>query len=141
MLPWPWYRERWARRGLVLADDLGPRLGESLLRTGRPCFVDRRQTRLLTAYPSYAFGVTRRVLPPGSAPPPPQEVAAINREIYRGFDLDYPPPRADDEYAAVAHHRYAEGWVTIANLLAAGGDRKGADDALELARALLPTAD
>ena len=141
MLPWPWYRAVWARRGLLLADDLGPSLGVALLRTGRPSFVDRRQTRLLTAYPSYAFGITRRLLPPGTEPPRPRDVAAINREIYRGYDLDYPRPGPDDEYAAVAHHRYAEGWVTIASLLAAGGDREAAAEALELARALLPADD
>ncbi|HEY6176638.1 MAG TPA: hypothetical protein VIX73_19415, partial [Kofleriaceae bacterium] len=92
-------------------------------------------------YPSFPFGIARRLLPPGATPPPASDVAAINREVYRGFDLDYPRPGRDDGYAAVAHHRYAETWAAIAKLLTAAGDGDGARAALDLGRDLLPAGD
>jgi hypothetical protein len=133
-----WYRARWAGRGLALPSDPGAPLGEALLRTGRPVFVDRGLTGLLAAFPSYPFGVLHRVLPRGSAAPPPHDVAELNRELYRAFDLDYPRPGRDDDFAAVAHRRYAASWAAIAHLLDAAGDRDAARDALDLARELQP---
>jgi hypothetical protein len=141
ILPRPWYRAAWARRGLALPPAADPRLGDALLRTARPAFVDPRLTPVLAAYPSFPFGITRRLLPPGIAPPPPADVAALNRDLFRGFALDYPRPSADDGYAAVAHHRYATTWATIAKLLASSDDRDGARAALDLARDLLPAGD
>jgi hypothetical protein len=138
LLPLAWYRAAWADRGLALPATTGPRLGEALLRAGRPAFVDPRLTGVAAALPGYPFGVLRRVLPPTAAPPPAAEVAAQNREIYRAFDLDYPPPGRDDGYPTAAHHRYADAWLAIARLLAAAGDRDAARDALELARELQP---
>lgn len=133
-----WYRARWAGRGLALPSDPGAPLGEALLRTGRPVFVDRGLTGILAAFPSYPFGVLHRVLPRGTAPPPPHDVAELNRELYRAFDLDYPRPGRDDDFAAVAHRRYAASWAAISHLLDAAGDRDAARDALDLARQLQP---
>jgi hypothetical protein len=75
------------------------------------------------------------------SPPPAAEIAAINRDLYRTFDLDYPRPGRDDGYAAVAHHRYAATWAAIARRLDAEGDRGAALDAFALTRELQPTDD
>lgn len=136
-----WYRAAWARRGLAMPADPGAPLGDALVRTGRPVFVDPGLTQLRAAFPGYPFGVVHRVLPRGSAPPSPSDVAAINRELYRGFDLDYPRPGRDDDFAAVAHRRYAASWAAIAGLLEAAGDHAGARDAVDVARSLQPTQD
>ena len=136
-----WYRAAWARRGLAMPVDPGAALGAALVRTGRPVFADRGLADLLAASPSYPFGVLVRVLPPGASPPPPSEIARINRELYRGFDLDYPRPGRDDAFAAVAHRRYAAAWAAISDLLAAAGDREAAADALDVARSLQPVQD
>jgi hypothetical protein len=133
-----WYRAAWARRGLSMPRDPGAPLGDALLRTGRPVFVDRGLTGVLAAFSSYPHGILYRVLARGSAPPPAAEIAVLNREIYRAFDLDYPHPRRDDDFAAVAHRRYTAAWAAISNLLAAAGDAEGARDAYELARQLQP---
>jgi hypothetical protein len=118
--------------------DPGAPLGEALLATGRPVFVDRGLTGFLVAYPSYPVGVLHRVLPRGHTPPTAGEIAAQNRELYRAFDLDYPRPGRDDDFAAVAHRRYTAAWAAIANLLDAAGDHDGARDALDVARSLQP---
>jgi hypothetical protein len=133
-----WYRARWAGRGLALPIDPGASLGAALLRTGRPIFVDRGLARLLAAYPSYPLGVLHRVLPRGTPPPAAHAIATENRDVYQRFDLDYPRPGRDDDFAAVAHRRYAANWAAVANLLDAAGDREAARDAVELARQLQP---
>lgn len=136
-----WYRAAWASRGLPMPADPGAALGDVLVRTGRPVFVDRGLTSVLATFPSYPFGVVVRVLPRAATPPPPSEIALINRELYRAFDLDYPRPGRDDDFAAVAHRRYAASWAAVSNLLIAAGDREGARDAFEVARALQPAQD
>jgi hypothetical protein len=141
MLRRDWYRAAWAGHGLVLPFAPGVSLGEVLLRTGRPVFVDPGLTALRAAFPSYPFGVVYRLLPPAAAPPPASEIAVINRDLYRAFDLDYLHPHKDDDFAAVAHRRYTAAWAAIAVLLDAAGDRDQATDAYEVARALQPIQD
>jgi len=136
-----WYREAWARRGLALPVDPGPALTRALVATGRPVFVDRGLTRMLSTSASYPFGVLHRVLPPGTAAPSADEIAATNRDLFRAFDLDYPRPHRDDDFAAVAHRRYAAAWAAIAQRLEAAGDRDAARDAIEVARQLQPAQD
>jgi len=121
-----------------MPSDPGAPLGDALLRTGRPLLVDRGLAALLAAFPSYPLGVLHRVLPRGAAPPSPHDVAARNRELYETFDLDYPRPGRDDDFAAVAHRRYTAAWAAIANLLDAAGDPEAARDARDLARQLQP---
>jgi hypothetical protein len=141
LLPLRDYRAGWAARGVALPAGDGPRLGDALLATGRPVFVDPFLHGVLDAFPAYPSGVLRRVLPRGAAPPPVGEVAAINRDLYRGFDLDYPRPARDDDYPALAHMRYAATWAALAKVLDAAGDRDAAHDARDLAHQLLPTGD
>jgi hypothetical protein len=136
-----WYRAAWSHRGLAMPSDPGAPLGDALLRTGRPLLVDRGLAALLAAFPSYPLGVLHRVLPRGAAPPSPHDVAARNRELYETFDLDYPRPGRDDDFAAVAHRRYTAAWAAIANLLDAAGDPEAARDARDLARQLQPAQD
>jgi hypothetical protein len=136
-----WYRARWARRGLVMPFDPGAPLGEVLLRTGRPVFVDPGLTALRAKFPSYPFGVVYRLLPTTMAVPPPSEIAVLNRDLFRAYDLDYTQPHKDDDFAAVAHRRYTATWAAIAVLLDAAGDRDQASDAFEVARSLQPVRD
>jgi len=63
------------------------------------------------------------------------------RDLFRAFDLDYPRPHRDDDFAAVAHRRYAAAWAAIAQRLEAAGDRDAARDAIEVARQLQPAQD
>jgi hypothetical protein len=136
-----WYRATWSRRGLAMPADPGAPLGDALLATGRPILVDRGLTQLLAAFPSYPFGVLHRVLARGAAPPSPHDIATLNRDLYQAFDLDYPRPGRDDDFAAVAHRRYTAAWAAIANLLDATGDHAAARDAIDLARQLQPAQD
>lgn len=140
LLPVRTYRAAWAERGLSLPPSTGPRLAQALLSTGRPVVVDPTLTRILSAFPSYPLGVLVRVVPVGASLPAASEVAAINRDLYRAYDLDYRYPDLDDGYAAVAHHRYAASWASIARLLDRSGDREGARDAFEVTKQLRPRA-
>ena len=138
LLPVRTYRARWAERGLAMPPSDGPRLAAALFATARPVFADQLLRSIVSAFPGYPRGVLVRILPPGASPPPAAEVAAINRDLYRGFDLEYAPPGQDDGYAALAHHRYAAIWAAIARLLDRSGDRDAARDAFALTEQLAP---
>ncbi len=137
-----WYRARLVRAGVRIEPSAGGPASvaqaEALLATGRPLVVDRAQTLILAALPSYPLGVLQRVLPRGAKPPSLGEVLELNRKIYASFDFDYPRPTRDDDFAAVAHRRYAETWRVLANALEAAGDHDGAASAAELAGQLAP---
>ena len=137
MLRLPWYRAQLSRRTMGV-DAVAGGLSEALVKSGRAVFVDPQLTGVLAAYPHYPYGVVRRVLPAGTPPPPASEIAALNKKLFGAFDLAYPWPGPDDEYAALAHYRYAGAWSAIARLLAAAGDRAGAQDAMELSAQLTP---
>jgi hypothetical protein len=138
LLPLRTYRAFWAERGLAMPPSTGPRLAQTLLATGRPVFIDPLLRSIISAFPSYPTGVLMRILPDGAALPSPSEVAAINRDLYRDFALDYPVPGLDDGYATIAHHRYAASWARIAQLLDGAGDREAARDAFALTKQLQP---
>jgi hypothetical protein len=140
-LPLRSYRDAWARRGIALPSRDSPRLGDALLATGRPVLVDPFIHVVLDAFPAYPLGVLRRVVARGSPPPSAGDVAAINRDAYRAFDLDYPRPDRAESLAALVHLRYAATWAGIAKALDAAGDRDAAHEALDLAYRLLPTGD
>src|SRR5262249_46191496 len=106
-----------------------------------PVFADHNLGALIAAFPSYPYGVVSRVLPERTIPPAAADIAVINRELYQSFDLDYPRPGRDDGFAAVAHGRYAASWAAVADLVAASGDREGAQAALDVARSLQPAQD
>lgn len=137
MLRLPWYRAQLSRRTMGV-DAVAGGLSEALVKSGRAVFVDPQLSSVLAAYPHYPYGVVRRVLPAGAPLPAAGEVAALNKKLFAAFDLDYPWPGPEDEYAALAHHRYAGVWSAIARLLAAAGDRAGAQEALELSAQLTP---
>lgn len=138
-----WYRDRLALAGVrIEAQRGGPasvEQGDALLATGRPIFVDRAQTALLAARPNYPFGVLERVLPRETKPPSLGEIIDLNRELFATFDLSYPRPQRGDDFAAVAHLRYAGPWRRIAAALDAAGDRDGATNARALAAELAPS--
>jgi hypothetical protein len=138
LLPVRSYRASWAERGVRMPPSDGPRLAEALFPTARPVFADQLLRPILTAFPGYPLGVLVRILPPGASPPPAAEVAARNRDLYRGFGLDYVYPGRDDGYATLAHHRYAAIWASIARMLDRSGDRDAARDAFALTQELAP---
>ncbi|MDB4955939.1 MAG: hypothetical protein JWO36_3508 [Myxococcales bacterium] len=137
-----WYRGRLSRAGVTIAPSRGGvatvAQAEALIATGRPLFVDDAQTDILAQLPSYPVGVLLRVLPRGVPTPSLGEVVENNRTIYAAFDFDYPRPTRDDDFAAVAHFRYAHPWRVLAKQLEAAGDGSGAAAANELAQELRP---
>jgi hypothetical protein len=137
-----WFRARLAAHGVPVSGTYSPELtvaqAEAILATGRPLLVDRSPTAVLATLPSYPYGILVRVLPKGQAVPPLHEIVALNRKLFEVFDLDYPRPGWDEDYAAVAHRRYAITWDRIAKALDAAGDRAGGADAHELSRQLAP---
>jgi hypothetical protein len=137
LIPARWYRARM----LGIPATTGPSLAAALLGTQRPLFVDPSLTRVLTMYPNYPFGIVMRVLPVGALVPSAGQIADINRDLYRMFDLDYPRPGHNDEYAAIVHHRYAASWAAIARRLDAEGDRAGALEAFDLTGVYMPSDD
>lgn len=137
-----WYRERLALMGVTIAPSFGGPASvaqaEALLASGRPLVVDRAQPEILANLPSYPLGVLMRILPRGARVPNLGEIVEINRATYAAFSFDYPRPTRDDDFAAVAHLRYAGTWGRLARALDAAGDRDGATTAIELARQLAP---
>lgn len=139
----PEYRQRLRERSGIVALTPGDKfastaIANDVLRRGLSMFVDSTKNQVLQTFPSYPFGSLFRVLPPGSPRPPIADVFAENKAIYESFDLDYPRPTRDDDYAAHEHERYARIWSIIARALAADGKREEAATADAFADALLP---
>ncbi len=133
-----WYRERLAIAFEPQATPVtSARQAEAIL-AHAPLLVDDDQSAILAALPSYPYGVLRRVLPRGAAVPSLGDIVAQNRALYETFALDEPRPAAADDFAALAHRRYAANWIAIGNLLAHAGDRDGAASAYDVARQLQP---
>jgi hypothetical protein len=125
-----WYADRLSAHGIELRSGGEPQLSkgqaETLLATGRPVFVDGWQKQVAAQLASYPHGVLIRLLPARDKMPSLAEVVEINRQLYAAFDLDYPRPRRDHDYAAVAHKRYAATWLMLSNALEQAGDKQGA---------------
>jgi hypothetical protein len=141
LMPLQWYRDRVSLRGIVAPPGDEPpliRLANALVTSGKSLYVDRSQTEILAAFPSYPYGILIRVLPHGEKPPSIGEVLELNRAIYAKFELDYPRPGPDDEYPTEVHRRYAATWTVLAQALRAAGKEDDADWALEAAREIGP---
>ncbi len=140
-----WYRDRLRRHGVPVDGayqrELTPPQALAILQTGRPLFVDRGQATAVHMFPNYPFGTVIRLLPRGAKQPPLHVVVALNRTLFSLFDLEYPRPHQDDDYAAIAHRRYAITWVAMHAALEAAGDKDAAATALELASQLAPRRD
>jgi hypothetical protein len=120
----PWYRDRVARRGITSGPgDGGPevRLVRHLLGRGVPVFIDRMQRDVIGSLPTHPYGSLIRVLPPGTPMPNVIDVFALNEALYSHFDLDYPLPGPDDEFATEVHNRYRDIWQMIGTALERAG--------------------
>jgi hypothetical protein len=138
----PWYRDRLIARGVPMVlpytRSASPEQADAWLATGRPLLVDRGQTGILASRVSYPHGITARVVASQAAAPTLREVLELNERIYAGFDLDYPPPGDNDDFATGAHVRYAATWFLLAKALAAAGDQDAAAQAQAIAKRLAP---
>lgn len=136
----PWYRERLARRGLPFAVE--PTNVVDFVRraqaAGRPVFADRLQRELIAGFPTHPYGFVIRVLPHGEPLPDVPTVFAINADLYSRFELGYPVPGPDDEFATEVHLRYAAIWTMIETKLREIGDVERAAQAREMAKQLAP---
>jgi hypothetical protein len=134
-----WFRRRVLARGIPLlpfTEHPAPTQLEAIIAAGRPVFVNRGMMAVRAVMPNYAHGVLVRVLPRGAAVPGIGEVAELNRTLYAAMDLEYARPGLDDDYATLAHKRYAATWVAIGKELRAAGNEEGARAAIALARTL-----
>lgn len=145
VVTWPliglqWYRERIAARGLAFATEPAAvvAFASRALAAGRPVFVDRLQREVISAFPTYPHGVLIRVLPRGQALPSVQEVFEINSALYDHFDLAYPRPGANDEFATEVHLRYSAIWKMIEHKLVEIGETDRAARARAMADRLEP---
>ena len=132
-----WYRARLAARGVV-AEGSPIEIANRVLASGRPLFVDRLQRELIQAFPSHPYGIVIRLYPVGARLPTVSEVFALNVELYEHFDLDYPAPGMDDEYATEVHLRYRAVWEMIGTMLSRTGSPEAAKQAFALAERLGP---
>lgn len=147
VVAWPtmslaWYRDRVAARGVVAERADEPALvalADHVLAAGGAIFVEQDAPDVLRVRGGVPFGPLVRVLAVGAARPSLAEVEAQNDAVYAAFDLGYPRPSRDDEWATVAQDRYAAGWRAIAYALAAAGHASEADGARARASALEPT--
>ena len=148
VISWPMvksseYRDRVSRRtGLVFDAPKGAGLSavvaQQVLARGQPLYIDAFGGSIAAAFPTYPFGIFFRVLPHGTAPPPPQEVLEQNRALLGKLDLAYPHPTAADQPAAEVHMFLARAWSMIGDAVAASGDSANGAAARELAAELAP---
>ncbi len=141
-VPLGWYRRRLAGRGFPFdfeGDGLpSVRLADQVLATGRPLFVNYYEGNIVKAFPNYPYGILIRVLPHGEQPPGLDAVVELNRTVYAQFDLDYPRPGLDDDFATELHIKYAATWSLLGRALANAGNQRDAAWAFELAHRLEP---
>lgn len=136
-----WYRPRIERQGLffeLYTPAISRSQAQLWLATGRPLFVEQSGDGSLKDMPRYPFGVVLHVLPRGSPLPPPLDILEINRKLFGSFDLDYPHPGTDDDWATIVHVRYARAWRDISRLLLASGAQAEAQSAHDVAQAYYP---
>jgi Protein of unknown function (DUF2723) len=129
LLGMPWYRDRLAARGLEMPPGK-PSSGwvvEHAARAGKRVFVDLKQKEVLAKLPTYPWG---EVLAVGT-PPPADQLAEANHELYDAFRLDYMPPGADDEYATVIARHYAAMRTLLVEILDAAGRHDDAQSFVE----------
>jgi hypothetical protein len=109
-----------------------------VLAKDRPLFIDPYNSNIAQAFPTYPYGILFRVLPKGTQPPPIEDVFTLNRDLFEHFDLSYPVPGFDDEYATDLHQQYGRLWDTLSRGLAASGRGEDAAVARAFAEALAP---
>lgn len=142
----PWYAARLSARGIHAPEGTTTailRVVEYQHSIGHRVFVaalrDSWVTRELTrAFPTYPYGTVIEVLPHGAPVPATAEVVARNKALYEAFELGYPRPGPDDEFATAVHYRYASTWNLLARKLAGEGKRDEAAWAASIARELGP---
>jgi hypothetical protein len=136
-----WFRERLEAAGVPLLPNYTrePTIeqAEAIL-AKRPMFVDRSFNTLIAETKNYPYGVVHRILPRGESQPEFAAVLKMNHDLYRSFELDYPHPSRGDDFAALAHQRYASTWLAIARALRAIGDEAGAKAATDLGLTYYP---
>ena len=145
----PWYAHRITARHIYAPEGTAPaivRAVEYQQSIGHRVFVESvgksyAITELTKAFPSYPYGTEIELLPHGAKIPGVDEVVATNKAIYDKFELGYPRPGTDDEFATAIHQRYAATWKTLARKLAAEGKNEQAEWAIGVARELGPQAD
>ena len=145
LTPMMWYGRRLTARGVYQPEGQGPgiiRVATYLLAHGRPVFVGRTRDAasetLLDALPGYQLGTLIKVLPPGTLIPPLPDVLAENKQVFERFQLGYPRPGDDDEFATAIHLRYESAWLLLSRKLEAAGLSEDAAFARAVAAELGP---
>lgn len=145
----PWYVQRLTRRQIYAPDGTAAaivRVVEYQHSVGHRVFVESVRNSFVTAeltraFPSYPYGTVLEVLPHGAKVPPVEEVVALNKTIFEGFQLGYARPGSDDEFATAIHYRYASTWNLLGRKLAGEGKREAAESAFAIAKELGPEAE
>lgn len=136
-----WYADRMARRGIAAPAGEGHpmvRLVEQLLASGQQVFVEKRRTEVIEHFTTYPYGTLMKVLPRGAPTPPIDAIIDENKAIYAKFELGYPLPGTDDEFATAIHYRYAGTWTTLGRKAEQLGKPELAAWAYEAARMIGP---
>ena len=145
LTPMPWYARRITARGVFQPEGSAApivRVVEYLLAHDRPVFIARARDAvsetLLGELPGYQLGTLIKVLPRGTPIPPLSTVLAENKQAFERFQLGYPRPGDDDEFATAIHLRYESAWQLLARKLEAAGLREDAAFARAVAAELGP---
>lgn len=137
-----WYRAKLARAGLVLTvgpGEIRAQVAAQVHALGRPLFASHNGgVADIAGYARYPYGVLFRILPPGQGRPSIEEVVAINRDLFAGFDLDYRFPGPYDEWATWMHYNYESLWRRLGDALRRTGRPEDAASAIELAEQFAP---
>jgi hypothetical protein len=143
----PWYRRRMsailgfevtapANRSLSTIE-----LVAQLHATGRPVLVANAVSGAIGAtYPSYPIGTLRRVLPIGTAVPPPDVVQAWNQEVFAQMTFLRPPPEIGT-WGGDLQRSYVEPWQALAQAWDRAGHKDRADFCRQRAAELSPYGD
>jgi hypothetical protein len=140
-----WYRQRLAPMlGTAIYEPAGPNvstvaLAKSLLATGRPLLLANLFTDAITRLlPTYPAGTLIRVLPHGTALPPPDEVERINWALDASFEHEPTLPTGPGTWASDVQEAYARPWLALSEAFRAQGRLERADANRSRAAAAAP---
>lgn len=143
----PWYRRRMsAILGVSLVEPVDRSLStvalaEQLLATGRPVFIANPVSSAIgMTFPTYPLGTLRRVLPKGSALPPPDVLEAMNHAALAKMTLE-PTVPSIGTWGGDLQRSYAEPWRALAKVWEEQGRLDRADACRQKAAQLEPHAD
>lgn len=134
LLIYPWYVEQQRRADARFVYEHHPRRSawpkviQAAFEQGRPVYIASEFTAAVGRMPSYPVGPLRRLVPPRTKPPHPDDVLALNKRLAATYGRRGARPDPEhDAWSASLRVSYASNLLALAGVLQRAGNLEGAD--------------